>query len=206
MNYTAIVITAACAGVAVLTAAIFWAWDAANTRRIQRLLTDPDAPKVVDCEDHDDTPSPTEQAIIDQLRATPLRLEVTDEMRARAARRFEEEFGVPVAGRPATPEQFARQVAAFRRQYLNEPVPSSRERQTDARDTVDTRAAFPAELENPPYHDFERPSPLTADELAADVAAYEAAAAERARHAGVTWPTNPATVGIARYDDKAAKA
>jgi hypothetical protein len=190
MNTTAIVITAACTGVSALTCAIFWAWDAANTRRIQRLLADPDAPKVVDCEDHDDTPSPTEQAIIDQLRAFPMP-EVTDEERERARARY---LAAIQAGRLPMPTPAEVRVM-FR---------PGRERQADARDAVDTRPPFPGD--DQPYHDFERPSPLSADELAAEVAAYEAAAAERFRRAGVTWPTNPASVGIARYDDKAGKA
>jgi hypothetical protein len=61
MNTTTIVITAACTGVSALTCAVFWAWDAANTRRIQRLLAESDAPQVVDCEDHG--PEPTDDEV-----------------------------------------------------------------------------------------------------------------------------------------------
>lgn len=207
MNAPLLVTAAVCVGAPTLLAAalLYRERIRPTDQRLDQLAGDEHGEhQILDSEDHGHEPTDIEQQIIDNLRATPL--EITPEMRDRAIARHAAEFPAnPVAGRPATPAQFARQVAAFRRQYLDEPDPSSRERQVNARAVIETRPPLPGEDVAPAYHDFERPTPLTADELDADIAAYETAAADRFRHAGVTWPTNPASVGIARYDSKAGK-
>lgn len=195
MNNTMLVITGICVGGPALLAACLLAWQ-------RHPVIDPPGParqaRVVDCEDHDEQPSPEEEQMLAQV--PPIDPEAAARMRGEIVAAFAAEAALR-AGRRADAARLGRACA-----QAEAALRPGRVRQVDARSVVDSRPATLAELQTPPYHDFERPSPLSADELAAEVAAYEAAAAERFRRAGITWPTNPATVGIARYDDKAGKA
>lgn len=71
MNTALLVTTAVCVGIPALAAGLIvvtsWAWDGANTRRIQALLDPPEQPAVVDCEDHDEQPSPEEELMLAQV-------------------------------------------------------------------------------------------------------------------------------------------
>lgn len=139
-------------------------------------------------------PTPDDQALIEQLRNVPLP-EVTPEMRERAMARFR----ASVEG-PAHDE-----FAAYRGIVTAAPEPVTTGHDTaeslldEIRRTWDALDRAAAAEEPRLVSDRYRPSPLTADELDAEVAAYEAGAAERARRAGFTWPTNPAPAGTARY-------
>jgi hypothetical protein len=165
-------------------------------------LTVTDELHVWDAEDHGPELTATEQAIIDQLRARPLPEPDED-----ALRRIRDQLVADIqAGvaqpRPVTPldmptladDRRARQVTA-------RAVVDRRDEPVDWVREGDRWVPAPAP-DAVPVPDGERPSPLTADELEAEIAAYEAGAAERARRAGYLgiWPAAPAAAGIARYE------
>lgn len=153
----------------------------------------------------------------DSHEAVP-RAETTERMRDRAIARHAAEFPAnPVAGIwtfgvvPVTtaPVDVQATLAEISRTYDEadreaSAATAAQMRRVHARAVVESRPPRPGE-EEPALNVSDHTSPLTADQLDAEIANYEKAAADRFRHAGVTWPTNPATVGIARYDSKAGK-
>jgi hypothetical protein len=185
MNAPLLVTTAICVGVPALAAAALLAWqrhpviDAPDRDETREYVA-------VDAEDHGDEPSPGEQAIIDQIRAGS------------------DTFGiVPVITAPVEARITLGEISRVYdlRDRATSATTTAQMRRVMARDAVEAQAPQP--VLTPARDDS---TLLTADELADEVAAYEAAAAERAQRAGVTWPTNPAAVGICRYGDKAGKA